>query len=190
MKRVLCLLILINCFTCSASFAKSSSLVLGLSYLCTNTNDKDFDYINKYEEVKNPKEQLKNLSLGYSTFYKNFNSTLSTNRIFSRKSKRSVIRKADNILFKSQTKLTVDSLTLGYRVDRFNPAIVLANVTSSNHLLYNGSVVAYEKKSTIVGGVQLGYFVTRNLIPSLVYILPNKELDLEGALTVNFNYLF
>ena len=190
-KQFLFTFLLILPFQCSPLLAETTKFSVGLSYMYANINDKDFDFVEKYELVKNPKDQLQSFNISSSVFYDNgINIAFSTNRLFNKSIKRSVKRKSDGLIFKNETKTTIDSINLAYKVKRFNPGIVLANVGMSKHLFYNDRVVGYEKKNAIVGGFNLGYFATKHLLPSVTYILPNKELDLEGAVSFNINYLF
>lgn len=189
MRRIIILLALLTLsIKCTPSFAKAS---VGLSYMYININDPDFEYIDKYEVIKSPKDQLNNINLSYSVFYDNsFNVSFSTNRLFNNKLSRSVRRKTDNTVFQSNTETVIDSLAIGYKINRFNPALVLSNVGVKKSLYYNGNQVGFEKNSTIVGGLNLGYFATKNFLPSVTYIMPNKELDLKGAYSININYFF
>ena len=188
-KFLLTLSILLS--QCNIALAEKQAFGVGLSYMYANINDKDFDFINKYESVKNPKDQFRSVNFSSSVFYDNgFNTTISTNRLLNNETKRTVKRKSDGLTFQNETKTTIDSITLGYKINRFNPVIVLANVGMSKHLFYKNNLVGYEKKHSIVGGFNLGYFTLTRFIPSVTYILPNKELDLEGAFSINVNYLF
>lgn len=175
------------------NFALANSVTwnLGLAYIYTNTNDPQYNFVDKYENLKNPKDQLKSISVGLSKFYdNNFNWSISTNRLFSGEIERSVKRKSDGLIFENKSKVTIDPLLLGYKIKRFNISLIVANVKASKFLYYNGSLVGYENKSAILPGFNFGYFANKNFIPSFSYILPNKELDLEGALSLNINYIF
>jgi len=175
------------------NFALANSITwnLGLSYIYTNINDPQYNFVDKYENLKNPKDQLKSISVGLSKFYdNNFNWSISTNRLFSGEIERSVKRKSDGLIFENKSKVTIDPFLLGYKVKRFNISLIVANVKASKFLYYNGSLVGYENKSAILPGFNFGYFANKNFIPSFSYILPSKELDLEGALSLNINYIF
>jgi hypothetical protein len=191
MKKLIALSFIFLFSTCNIVLAGEIKYNVGLSYLYANINDSKFDYVDKYETITNPKDQLKSISVGISKFYNNnFNWSLNTNRLYNQEIKRTVKRKSDGLLFQNETKTTIDSLIVAYRVKRFNPGLLLANVEMSKFLYYKGSLVGYENKHAILGGLNLAYFATKNLIPSVSYILPNKELDLEGAVSLNINYLF
>lgn len=177
--------------TCNIVLANDVRWNVGISYFYANINDPEYDFVDKYETLKNPKDQFKSISVGLSKFYdNNFNWSISTNRLFNSEIKRSVKRKSDGLIFQNETKTTIDSLLLGYRIKRFNPSLIIANVEASKFLYYNNSLVKYENKRAIIPGINLGYFVTKNFVPSFSYILPNKELDLEGAFSLNINYIF
>lgn len=177
--------------TCNFVLANDVRWNVGVSYFYANINDPEYDFVDKYETLKNPKDQFKSISIGLSKFYdNNFNWSISTNRLFNSEIKRSVKRKSDGLIFQNETKTTIDSLLLGYVIKRFNPSIIIANVEASKFLYYNNFLVGYQNKRTIVPGFNLGYFATKNFMPSFSYILPNKELDLKGAFSLNINYIF
>jgi hypothetical protein len=177
--------------TCNFALSNDVRWNTGISYFYADINDPEYDFVDKYETLKNPKDQLKSISIGLSKFYdNNFNWSISTNRLFNSEIKRSVKRKSDGLIFQNETKTTIDSLLLGYVIKRFNPSLIIVNVEASKFLYYNNSLVGYENKRAIVPGFNLGYFATKNFVSSFSYILPNKELDLEGAFSLNTNYIF
>jgi hypothetical protein len=181
--------LLINC---NFALANEIRWNIGVSYFYANINDSEYDFVNKYETIKSPRDQLKSISVGLFKSYRdnNFNWSINTNRLFNNEIKRSVKRKSDNLIFQNETKITTDSFLLGYKIKRFNPSLIVSNIESSKFLYYNNSLVGYENKRAIVPGINLGYFATKNFVPSFSYILPNKELDLEGAFSLNINYIF
>lgn len=189
-KRLFIIALMVYVSSCVPLLAATYKTNIGLSYMYANINDKDFDYVNKYEMVKSPKDQLGSLTLGFSAFYDNVNITISSNRLLNNDIKRTVKRKSDGLIFHTKTKTIIDSLNVGYNIQRFNPGLVLANVAMSKHLFYQGDQAGYLNKHAIVGGFSLGYFITRHLTPSIIYILPNSELGLESAFSININYLF
>ena len=176
---------------CNLTLANDVRWNVGISYFYANINDPEYDFVNKYETLKNPKDQFKSISIGLSKFYdNNFNWSINTNRLFNSEIKRSVKRKSDSLIFQNETKTTIDSLLLGYRIKRFNLSLIIGNVEASKFLYYNNSLVGYENKRAIIPGFNLGYFITKNFIPSFSYILINKELDLEYGFSLNINYIF
>lgn len=191
MKNLLISTFIFFNFFFNYAFASSIKYNIGLSYLYANINDANFDFVNKYESITNPKDQLKSISFGISKFYdNNFNWSLNTNRLHNRQVRRKVRRKSDGVLFENGTKTTIDSLILSYKIKRYNLGLILANIQMSKSLYYRDSLVSYNNKNTILGGLNIAYFVSKNFVPSVSYILPNKELDLEGAVSLNINYLF
>lgn len=107
--------------TCNIVLANDARWNAGISYFYANINDPEYDFVDKYETLKNPKDQFKSISVGLSKFYdNNFNWSISTNRLFNSEIKRSVKRKSDGLIFQNETKTTIDSLLLGYRIKRFN----------------------------------------------------------------------
>ena len=190
-KRIAIDLIIISLFIIlpSISFAKNIKFNIGLSYLYANINDKNYDYVDKYESAESLKDQ--SFNVGASTFFENnINISLSTNRFLENPVKRTVLRKRDKLQFLNKTKTTIDSISIGYKIKRFNPAVILANVKMQKSLYYKDNLVGKSSNTTIVGGINLGYFVTKNIMASASYILPNRELDLESAFAINLNYLF
>jgi len=190
MNKIIFLTFTFLFFNCNFLLANNFKLNIGLSYSYANINDPEYDFVNKYETIKNPRDQLKSISVGISKFYNNFNWSINTNRFFNKQIKRNVKRKSDGLIFENKTKTTIDSLLLGYRIKRFNPSLIVTNVEASKFLYYNDVLVGYEKKRAIIPGINLAYFATKNLIPSFSYILSNKEMDLEGAFSLNINYIF
>lgn len=169
----------------------TSRLNVGVSLGYININDKTYNYANKYELIKNPRDQLKSFSLGYSAFFKNnVNISLSTNRLTTAKYDRTVTRKSDGVSFLNKSTTKIDSLILSYRIKRFNTGLILANVKMNKYLFYNNARVGSTKKTAILGGINLGYFVNKNIVTSLSFIIPNQELELESATLFNINYLF
>lgn len=191
MKSIIIISFIFLLSTCNFALSNDVRWNTGISYFYANINDPEYDFVDKYETLKNPKDQLKSISIGLSKFYdNNFNWSISTNRLFNSEIKRSVKRKSDGLIFQNETKTTIDSLLLGYVIKRFNPSLIIVNVEASKFLYYNNSLVGYENKRAIVPGFNLGYFATKNFVSSFSYILPNKELDLEGAFSLNTNYIF
>lgn len=190
-KRIATDLLIVSLFILlpSISFANNIKYNIGVSYLYANINDKNYDYVDKYESAESLKDQ--SFNIGASTFFKNnINVSLSTNRLLENPVRRAVIRKKDKLQFLNKTKTTIDSISIGYKIKRFNPSIVLANVKMQKSLYYKDNLVGKSSNATILGGVNLGYFITKNIIASTSYILPNQELDLESAFVINLNYLF
>jgi len=191
MKKSIVISFIFLLCNCNFLLANNVKLNIGVSYSYANINDPKYDFINKYETIKNPTDQFKSISIGLSKFYSNnFNWSISTNRLFNSEIKRSVKRKSDNLIFQNKTKTTIDSLLLGYRIKRFNPSLIIANVEINKSLYYQNLLVGYENKHSILSGLNLSYFTTKNFVPSFSYILPNKELHLKSVFSLNFNYIF
>ena len=86
--------------TCNFALANDVRWNVGISYFYANINDPEYDFVDKYETLKNPKDQFKSISVGLSKFYdNNFNWSISTNRLFNSEIKRSVKRKSDGLIF-------------------------------------------------------------------------------------------
>ena len=185
------LIFLILFINCNFAFANDIKLNVGVSYFYADVNDPEYYFVDKYETLKNPKYQFKSVFLGLSKFYdNNFNLSVNTNRLFNTKLKRDVKRKSDNLVFKNKTETIIDSILFGYKIKRYNLSLIISNVKVGKFLYYKNSLVGYEKKTAITSGINLGYFATKNFIPSFTYILPNKHLNLRSAFSLNINYIF
>ena len=171
--------------------ANDIKLNIGSSYTYINVNDPDYYFVDEYESLTNLNDQLGNISFGISKFYNsNFNWSINTNRLFNNGVKREVKRKKDNVLFYNKTSTEIDSLTLGYRVNRFNPSLIIAKVKVNKFLYHEDLLLGGEKETSTLLGFNLGYFINKKIITSLSYISPNKKLDLESAFSLNVNYIF
>lgn len=173
------LLLLLNSNSAVANF------YIGTSCFYAKINDKNYNFVKEFETNKLP------INIGYSKSFKN-NIVISaqTNRILNSSNERSVVDKRTGILLLNKSKLSADNLSIGYRINRIIPSFVISNLELDKKLYYKDNLVGSRINHSIVYGLNINYILTKNINTSIVYISPNKELDLEGALGVGINYLF
>lgn len=167
--------------------AKADNLKLnvGLNSLHSNINDPNYSYVNQYEDIKNL-----NISAGATYIFDNkIVLGFSTNRLYRPERKRTAENNS-GVEFENKTKLTTDSFLIGYAYKRFIPSIFIANVRDQEALYYKGQQVGSSDKTAILAGVNLSYFLTKEIAGSVFYVLPNQELNLESGFGVGINYYF
>ena len=169
------------------SFNSYARLTIGTSILYTKISNPDYNYVSEYERLG----ELDNFNIGYSHEINNINIHLSTNRLFNKEISRNVITK-NHLTFNSKVKTTYDSLQLGYIKNRIMPAIFIANTEVRERLytLDRKIMLGEETKHTIIKGVNLVYFVNKNISANATYLLPDNELHLKGGLGFGMNYIF
>ena len=152
---------------------------VGVSNMYTKINDPSFDYVNEFEQIG----KITSVNVGYTKRICNYTITASTNRLLNKSLRRQVV--INNYIMTSKTKIVYDSLQLGYMIKRFSPSIFLANTKVTR------SITGYKAVNhAFVGGVSLGYFLTKKINISAIYLLPNQELYLKSGFGVGVNYLF
>jgi len=185
------LLLFLLFFSCQAAVASSTRLYVGTSWLYANVNEPKYNFVNENEAVKNPKQAINSAYIGVAHYFDNdFNICLQTNRFFNSAVERSVEAKSNHLTFKNKTRLTTDTILIGKRFNRFTPSFLISNSSAEKKLFYKNSLVGKETKTTILYGVNLGYFITRNIVGSVFYIAPNSEFNLESAGGLSLNYIF
>lgn len=167
------------------SYPANAGFYIGTSYIYANINDKNYNFVDEFETNRLP------FNLGYSKSFKN-NIVISaqTNRILNSENRRSVVDRKTGILLFNKSKLTADNLSIGYRIKRIIPTFVVSNLESSKKLYYKDYIVGSKINHSIVYGLNINYIFTKNINTSIVYIAPNKKLNLEGAFGIGINYLF
>lgn len=166
------------------AFAKDVGFTLGVSNIYTKISDKNYSYIDEYEQVGN----VDNISLGISGIVNNFSYTLSSTRLLADSSKRKVVNKSGNI-FSLESKTTIDSLSVGYTIKRFNPSLFIARAEVKKKLSYNNIVVGKDHDVTTLYGVSGGYFLTRNINIGAILVAPNETLGLEYGFGLYVNLI-
>jgi len=194
MKRNVIKLILISFISllssCDILLAKDFSFNVGVSAIYANINDPKYDFINEYETVKDPLNSIKSINTGITKSFDNLNFTIQTNRLINLPLTRSIIDKRTGVTLQNKSKIISDTLIIGYRFGRFVPALLVSNTKLDKSLYYKGNFQGKQTNHAILYGLNFGYLLSRNTNASLIYIAPNKELNLESAIGLGFNYLF
>lgn len=166
-------------------YAKNFNVNLGLSTFYANIKDPKYSFVNKYESVGNV-----NFSAGITKTFDKISLTLQTNRLGNRFIKRTVINNKTQKTLQNHSKLTADTLLVGYRYKRIVPALMLSNIKLEKSLYYNGILQGKSKQNTIITGLNLAYFITKNISSSVFYIMPNKKIYLKDSFGLGINYIF
>lgn len=184
-----CSILFVSCQ--QSSFAASRTTAnIGTSIIYTNINEPNYNFANDKEQIKDGKTAFKSITYGLTHFQNNFAFTIQTNRFLNSSIKRAVVDKRTGMTLHNKSKLTNDTFLIGYRFGRVIPSLLLSNAKLQKSLYYNGVFQGKETKHSFVYGASVSYFLTKNLNSSLIYIAPNKELNLESAIGLGFNYLF
>lgn len=127
-----------------------------------------------------------NLSASYGYFIKanNYTLTIQTNRLINKTNTQFTQNKANGKSYELKTRLRADTLLIGYKFKRFNPAIVLTNARLERN------ITSRQVNNTILYGLNINYFIDKNYSISGTYIAPNKEFGLIGAGLLSINYFF
>ena len=178
------ILFLIFLFISSNAFARTS-LVIDASNIYTNINDDQYHYNNEYEQIgKKP-----DYSLGLYSNYSNISYGFSTNRLSNNQSNRRVINK-QGVGFNLFSNIIVDSLSVGYLFGRFNPSLFISRADVEKELFFKGRSLGNERDIVLLYGVNVGYFLTKNINLGLLFIAPNETLNLEFGSGVSIKYFF
>lgn len=181
MKYIIIILFLLPITT----HANNKHLHIGISSIYNNIDDKDYESINKYEDIGKPK-----FNYGIAFEFDKIIVDFTTNRLINQISRRTVRHKLSNKLFQNETELIYDSFSVGKRFNRFLPTIFIAN-TKIDKKLYDGNTLLGRKTiHTFLYGFNLNYLITRKISASLFYILQNNEADLKYSIGIGFNYIF
>lgn len=137
----------------------------------------------KYESNYQP-----SFNFGYNLILDNWVLSASTNRFLNQ----SVERKAtkNNITYNSKSKLLADTFSIGYRINRFVISPFLVNATVDKSLYYNDRKLGSTHTTSILSGLNLTYFIDKNISISSAYVAPNQEQSLESGLVLGINYNF
>lgn len=150
------------------------------------------DYKNfKYTDSKNPKDNFKTITLNATHFFDNgLNISIGSNRLINHKSKRTAT--LSGVQFKYEYQSFVDSLSVGYKINRVNTSLVLANVNLKS-VSYNESFYQKSKISAIVPAINISYAAYKAgdvvVVPSLTFYKSN-ELGITRAVMANINFMF
>jgi outer membrane protein W len=104
--------------------------------------------------------------------------------------KRAVIDNKTQKTLQNHSKLTADTLLIGYRYKRIVPAMFLSNIKLEKLIYYNDNLQGKSKQNTILTGLNFAYFITKNISSSIFYIMPNKKIYLRDSFGLGINYIF
>jgi hypothetical protein len=124
------------------------------------------------------------LSGGYFTAFKNITASVQTNRISNFVQKEFVKSKQNGKAYELKSRLTADSLSIGYKFSKINPALVLSNVRLERNL-GNRKI-----NHAFIYSLNFNYFFNKNISISTAIVSPNKELGLTSAGLLSINYFF
>lgn len=148
---------------------------LSTSILYQKNHDKSF-YL---QEKVSP-----TLSAGYFTTFKNMTATIQTNRISNFVQKDFVKNKQNGKAYELKSRLTADSMSIGYKFGRFNPAFAISNVRLEK------TIDQRKINHALIYSLNLNYFFGKNISVATAVIVPNKELGLTSAGLISLNYFF
>jgi len=169
MRIILIILLFIlskNCFA-------STYLSIGAVY--QKQHDKNF-YLQ--EKI------LPTASIGYFKSIVNFTATIQTNRISNFVNKEFVNSKKDGKAYELKSRLTADTISIGYKINRFNPSIFFSNVRVEK------TISKRRVNHAILYGASLNYFLNNKMAISTSIVAPNKEIGLSFATLLTINYFF
>lgn len=124
------------------------------------------------------------LSAGYFTNFKNITGTFQTNRISNFVQKDFVKNKQNGKAYELKSRLTADSMSIGYKFGKFNPAFAISNVRLEKTL------DTQKINHALIYSLNLNYFFGKNVSVATAVVAPNRELGLTIAGLLSFNYFF
>ncbi len=124
------------------------------------------------------------LSAGYFTNFKNITGTIQTNRISNFVQKDFVKNKQNGKAYELKSRLTADSVSIGYKFGKFNPTFAISNVRLEK------TIDKRKINHALIYSLNLNYFFGKNVSVATAVIAPNKELGLTSAGLISFNYYF
>lgn len=150
--------------------------------------DDNFSYTNEREQVKNP--NFSDLNYGI-TFIKNNIIADISSTIFSKDIKRSVISKNNGYTFLSKTKTRFNSISIGYKLNNITLSSYVANVKSKKRIYNNHNLIARDVESSIFYGLNINYFINKNIALSCNIIAPNEDFNIKlGSSMFGINFYF
>lgn len=124
------------------------------------------------------------LSAGYFTTFKNITASVQTNRISNFVQKDFVKNKQNGKAYELKSRLTADSVSIGYKFGKFNPAFVVSNVRLEKTL------DSRKINNALIYSLNLNYFFAKNVSVATALVAPNRELGLTSAGLISLNYFF
>lgn len=169
MLRKISLILLLSCQTAFAG------VVLSGSAINTRFNDKDFILQNNAAIAA---------SYGYFLAKDNYTVTIQTNRFLESNNKQFVISRANGKTYELKSKLRTDSLLIGYKFKQFNPSVIITNSRLRRKISHA------KVNNSLLYGLNINYFMSKNHSISASYILLNKEFGLSSAVLLSINLFF
>ena len=179
MNKVIFIIIIALLSNCHIAYAGFN---IGTSVLYVDIKDPKYPYIDNYEP------RLQGINVGYNHNIEGLDISISTNRLLNKASKRNV--DCSGQVCTSVSKITYDSLQIGYMINRFIPAIFIANANLDKSLYYNDKIVGRASNNFIAYGFSTTYILNKNITTSLNIIMPNQEIHLKKGLSLSINYHF
>lgn len=149
---------------------------VGVSTNYLNIND-DYEHNNSFGKPS--------LNYGYNYTDKPLVFTLTTNRLVNQANSE-VVRK-NGLTFESKTKITVDTLSVGYQINRFIPYFLLTNARVEKSLYYN-KLLGKSDQYSLLYGIGSTYIYNKDFNFNASLIAPNKEQGLEYGVNFSINY--
>ena len=87
-------------------------------------------------------------------------------------------------------KITYDSFLIGKQFKTFLPMLFIANTKIDNKFYLNNNYIQRDQKYAWLYGVNINYFLDKELSLSFSYILPNNELSLKELIAFGININF
>lgn len=166
---------------CGAVQASPIRLSLGASIIRADINDPKYKYLNQNETTPS-------FNIGLTKSFDPFIITVQTNRLFNTSVTRSITN--SGLTFQSKTKITSDTVLIGYRYNRLVPSLLISNTKVDKYLFYKGQLQGNQTNYAILYGVNFGYLINKNINFNLFLIAPNKELYLKSAIGTGINFIF
>jgi hypothetical protein len=179
MSRLIFVVIIISLTNFHIAYAGFN---VGTSVLYADIKDPKYPYLDNYE----PK--LQGINVGYNHNIEGLDISISTNRLLNKASRRNV--SCSGQVCTSVSKMTYDSLQIGYMINRFIPAIFIANTNLDKSLYYNDKIVGRARNSFIAYGFGTTYILNKNITTSMNIIMPNQEVHLKKGVSLSINYHF
>lgn len=149
---------------------------VGASTNYLNIND-DYEHSNSFSKPS--------LNYGYNYSFKPLVFTLTTNRLVNQANSE-VVRK-NGLAYESRTKITVDTLSVGYQINRFIPYVFLTNARVEKSLYYN-KLLGKSDQYSLLCGIGSTYIYNEDFNFNASLIAPNKEQGLEYGVNFSINY--
>lgn len=146
------------------------------NYLNININD-DYEHNNSFSKPS--------INYGYNYIAKPLVFTLTTNRLVNQANSE-VVRK-NGLTFESRTKITVDTLSAGYQINRFIPFVHFTNARVEKSLYYN-KLLGKSDQYSLLYGIGSTYIYNKDFNFNASFIAPNKEQGLEYGVNFSINY--